>query len=48
MLAHLSEENNLPELAYNEVFAAIADPSFDLKVARQDESVWLIDGESDL
>lgn len=48
MLAHLSEENNLPELAYNEVFAAIADPSFDLKVARQDESVWLIDGERDL
>ena len=48
MLAHLSEENNLPSLAYNEVFTAIADPCFDLKVARQDESVWFIDGESDL
>ncbi len=44
MLAHLSEENNLPELAYNEVFAAIADPRVNLKVARQDESVWLVDG----
>lgn len=47
MLAHLSEENNLPELAYNEVFTAIADPRVDLKVARQDESVWLIDGSDD-
>ncbi len=42
MLAHLSEENNLPEIAYNEVFSAIADENFDLKVARQDEPVWLI------
>ena len=47
MLAHLSEENNLPELAYNEVFTAIADPCFDLKVARQDESVWLTDGSNE-
>lgn len=42
MLAHLSQENNLPELAYSEVFAAIADEGFDLKVARQDEPVWLL------
>lgn len=42
MLAHLSEENNLPEIAFNEVFTAIADESFDLKVARQDEPVWLV------
>ena len=42
MLAHLSEENNLPELAFNEVFTAIADESFDLKVARQDAPVWLV------
>lgn len=48
MLAHLSEENNLPELAYNEVLAAIADPSINLKVARQDESVWLIGDEAGL
>lgn len=44
MLAHLSEENNLPELAFNESFAAIADGGFNLKVARQDEPVWLIGG----
>lgn len=44
MLAHLSEENNLPELAFNEVFTAIADESFDLKVARQDAPVWLVGG----
>ena len=43
LLAHLSEENNLPELAYNEVFSAIADESFDLKVASQDAPVWLLD-----
>ena len=42
MLAHLSEENNLPELAFNEVFNAIADEDFDLKVAKQDAPVWLI------
>ena len=42
MLAHLSEENNLPEIAFNEVFTAIADESFDLKVANQNEPVWLI------
>ncbi len=42
MLAHLSEENNLPTLAYNEVFTAIADEDFDLKVATQDSAVWLI------
>ena len=44
MLAHLSEENNLPELAFNEVFSAIADEDFDLKVAKQDEPVFLIGG----
>lgn len=42
LLAHLSEENNLPEIAYNEVFAAVADDNFDLKVARQDQPVWLL------
>ena len=42
LLAHLSEENNDPTLAYNEVFAAIADDGFDLKVADQYEPVWLI------
>mgnify|MGYP003301860347 CR=1 FL=1 len=42
MLAHLSEENNLPSLAYNEVFTAIADENYDLKVANQETAVWLI------
>ena len=42
MLAHLSEENNLPELAYNETLSAIADEAVTLKVASQDEVVWLI------
>jgi phosphoribosyl 1,2-cyclic phosphodiesterase len=46
MLAHLSEENNLPSLAFNEVFSAIADEELDLKVAKQDEPVWLIGGQS--
>lgn len=42
MLAHLSEENNLPDLAYNETLCAIADESVNLKVAAQDNAVWLI------
>lgn len=45
MLAHLSEENNLPELAYGEVYAAIADPSVNLRVAEQNAPVWLIGGD---
>ncbi len=45
MLAHLSEENNLPSLAFNETFSALADEDFDIKVARQDEAVWLIGGK---
>ena len=42
MLAHLSEENNDPSLAYNETLSAIADESVTLKVAAQDEVVWLL------
>ena len=45
MLAHLSEENNLPEIAYDESFSAIADKSVVLKVASQNEAVWLYKGE---
>ena len=41
MLAHLSEENNDPSLAYNEVFSSIADENVDLKVATQDSAVRL-------
>ncbi len=44
MLAHLSEENNLPSLAYNEVYTAIADERVNLKVAEQNAPVFLIDG----
>ena len=44
MLAHLSEENNDPNLAYNEVFSAIASSAVNLKVAAQDTPVWLLDG----
>ena len=42
MLAHLSEENNDPELAYNETLSAIGNETVTLKVAAQDEIVWLI------
>lgn len=45
MLAHLSEENNLPSLAFNETFAAIGSDLLDLKVASQDHPVWLIADE---
>ena len=41
MLAHLSEENNDPTLAYNEALSAIADETVTLRVAAQDEVVWL-------
>lgn len=33
LLAHLSEENNEPEIAYDEVASAIADPAVNLAVA---------------
>lgn len=42
MLAHLSEENNIPELAYNETLCAIADETVTIRVAAQDEIVWLL------
>ena len=42
LLAHLSEENNLPELAYNEVRGAVADDGVVIKVAAQNEPVWLV------
>jgi len=47
MLAHLSEENNLPKLAYNETLSAISDRNVNLKVAAQDEAVWLLGGIED-
>lgn len=42
LLAHLSEENNDPSLAYSEVCGAVADESVNIKVASQYESVRLI------
>lgn len=42
LLAHLSEENNDPTLAYDEVWSAISDESVNLCVAEQDAAVKLI------
>lgn len=42
LLAHLSEENNEPSLAYDEVFSAIGDENINLKVASQYERVKLV------
>lgn len=42
LLAHLSEENNDPTLAFDVVWSAIADEKVNLKVASQYESVRLI------
>ena len=42
LLAHLSEENNEPSLAYDTVWSAIADDSVNLKLANQYETVKLV------
>lgn len=42
LLAHLSEENNDPDIAYDTVWSAIADESINLKVASQYEPIKLI------
>ena len=42
LLAHLSEENNEIDIAYDTVWSAIADESVNLKVALQNEAVKLI------
>ena len=42
LLAHLSEENNEPSLAFDSVWSAIADESVNLKVASQYERVKLV------
>ena len=44
MLAHLSEENNTPDVAYNEVRSAIAGYDVNLRVASQYSPVWLVGG----
>ena len=42
LLAHISEENNKPTLAFNEVWSAIGDETINLKLAKQDEVVRLV------
>lgn len=42
LLAHLSEENNDPSIAFDEVHSAIADDSINLKVAEQNRIVKLV------
>ena len=42
LLAHLSEENNDPRIAYDETFSAISDPSVRIRVAEQNSHVFLI------
>lgn len=42
LLAHLSEENNDPDIAYDEVFSAIGDMSVNLKVAEQNRTVKFV------
>ena len=46
LLAHLSQENNDPQLAYNEVLMAIADPSVNLRTAAPETVTVLVDGLS--
>jgi len=45
MLAHLSEENNTPELAFGQTFDALCDQSVNLRVADRNAPVWLVGGE---
>ena len=45
LLAHLSEENNLPDLAYSEIRGAIADDKVKIAVASQTKPVWLVGNE---
>lgn len=47
LLAHLSEENNTPELAYSETLSAIGNQNINLQVASQYSPVWLVDGKTE-
>lgn len=42
MLAHLSEENNRPELAFDETFSALADENVNIKIADPSHCVLLV------
>lgn len=48
LLAHLSEENNDPSIAYNETLLTVADPEINIRVASQYEPVWLVDDSKKL
>jgi hypothetical protein len=37
MLAHLSQENNTPDLAYDECFGAVGDDGVRISVAQPDQ-----------
>ena len=41
MLAHLSEENNTPEIAYSECMSAVADESVKIFVASPTSPIWI-------
>lgn len=43
LLAHLSKENNMPLLAYEETFSSLADESLTLRVADPDRVTFLLD-----
>ena len=42
LLAHLSEQNNTPRLAFHETFCAIGDKDFNLRVADPVHVSWLV------
>lgn len=42
MLAHLSEENNRPEIAFDETFSAVADDRVNIKIADPSHCVFLV------
>lgn len=42
LLAHLSEENNIPAIAYDETFAAVSDRGVDLRIAAPDAVTMLV------
>lgn len=47
LLAHLSKENNLPLLAYEETHSALADESLLLRVADPDDVTFLLDEQEE-
>lgn len=48
LLAHLSEENNDPAVAYDEVYSALGDPNLNLAVADQYTATFFVDEKEPL